>query len=233
MSFRLPVIVGAVFSLLLILATTGRAQSVPSPYEFIDERQKYGVYVGHVPGNRGQLELGPGGGLMIGARFGYHLSGPLGLEVNGFLLPTDRLVRVPDDESGIEDRGSADALVGAIDGRIRFSITGNRTWNGLAPFLTAGGGVAMNLQGRSDIEAEIPESVRFSFGPSFLGGLSAGTRWLPTDRITVRVEAGVNYWKLGTPDAFIEAGESGIGQPVPDQEWTPVSAFTLGLSYRR
>ena len=233
MTHRLLPAAGIGLIFFLGLTAGAEAQTIPSPYEFIDGNQEYGLIVGVAADRRGQLDLGPGGGTLFGARFGIQISGPLGLEANTFLLPTDRFVRVPGDESGIEDLGVADALIAGADARVRFSLTGNRTWNTLAPYLTAGGGVAFDFAGRSEIEAEIPESVRFSFGPSFLGLLGAGVRWIPSDHFTVRGEIVANYWKLGTPEAFLQRGDEAIGQPVPEQEWTPVRTLTIGLSYRR
>lgn len=225
----------AIFASLVaaLVALPATAQTIPSPYEYIDERQEFGILVTQFGEQRGALQLGPGGGTGIGARFGLQISGPLGLEGNAAFFSTDRHVRVPDEESGIDDLGSAEALVGMFDARVRFSLPGNRTWHRLAPYLTAGAGVAFDFEGRSELEDEIPESVRFTFGPSFLGILGAGVRFLPADRITVRAEASVQYWKLGTPETFVEQGESVIGQPVPDQEWAPVPALSLGISWRR
>lgn len=216
-----------------LIAVPVAGQTIPSPYEFIEERQEFEILVTHFTEQRGALGLGPGGGMALGARFGWQISGPLALEGNASLLPTDREVRVPDEESGLDNLGSADALVGTLDARVRFSLAGNRTWHRLAPYLSAGAGMAFDVEGRSALEEEIPQSVRFDFGPSFLGILGAGVRFLPADRITVRAEASVNYWKLGTPQTFLEQGEAVIGQPVPEQEWAPVPAFSLGISWRR
>ncbi|TVP74862.1 MAG: hypothetical protein EA352_09645 [Gemmatimonadales bacterium] len=208
-----------------------RGQTITSPYEFVDTRHEAGFFVAHVPGNRGDLRMGPGGGTLTGLRYAFEVTGPFALEVGGFLLPTDRVVRVPQD-GGIEDIGSSDALIAALDGRIRFSLPGRRTWHGLAPFLQAGGGLALDFRGGSELEAEIPSSLRFSFGPSFLGVMGAGTRWLPTDNLTVRLDLSTYFWKLGTPDEFLQLGEAELGRFVPQQEWTPVPSFSLGLSYR-
>jgi hypothetical protein len=101
---------------------------------------------------------------------GWSLGGPFALEFGGFLLPTDRLVRAPTASGeAIEELGVADALVGGLDGRLRFTLTGPRTWHRLAPFVVAGGGVVGNLSGRIEEEADLPSEVRFDFGPSFLG----------------------------------------------------------------
>jgi hypothetical protein len=230
---RLPTALLLLPLLLVLHPGAAEAQTITSPYAFIDQPREFGVFAGLIQENRGALELGPGDGIAMGARFAYNLSGPLGMEVSGFLFPTDRKIRVPGEEEGIDDLGMADAFVGAIEGRLRFTLTGDRTWHGLAPFLTAGGGVVGDFRGRDELEEEIPESVRFSFGPSFLGTLGAGTRWIPTESISIRAELSVHYWKLGTPEAFMQAGSEQIGQTVPDQEWAAVPALSLGLSLRR
>jgi hypothetical protein len=206
------------------------AQTIPSPYRFVDDRHEAGPFVAAVPGNRGELELGPGGGTLVGARYSIELGGPFALEASSFLLPTDRRVRVPGEGGGFQELGTTDALVGAVDARVRFTLTGARTWHRLAPFVLAGGGVAGDLYGRGELEEELPSEVSFRFGPSFLGVLGTGTRWLPAERITVRADVLLNIWKLGTPDAFLRRDDE-LG-PVPQQEWTGVPAFALGLSYR-
>jgi hypothetical protein len=209
---------------------TVSAQTVPSPYRFVDERHEAGAFLAQVPGNRGEMELGPGGGILFGGRYGIELGGPFALEAGAFLLPTDRKVRVPGEGPTIDELGTTDALVGGLEGRVRFTLTGARTWHRLAPFVLAGGGVVHDLHRRSDLEEELPADVAFSFGPSFLGTLGVGTRWLPSDRITLRGEVVLNIWKVGTPAAFVRRDDE-LG-PVPQQEWTGVQAFSLGLSYR-
>lgn len=221
----------AVLAVLFVPATDGSAQSITSPYEFVDTRHEAGLYVAHVPGNRGDLRLGPGGGTMSGVRYGFEVSGPFAVEAGGFIFPTDRVVRVPQDE-GIEDVGTSDALIGALEGRVRFSLPGRRTWHGLAPFLLAGGGLALDFRGGSELETEFPASVRFSFGPSFMGIMGGGTRWLPADNLTVRADVSTYFWKLGTPDEFLNRGEMELGEFIPQQEWTAVPTFSLGVSYR-
>jgi hypothetical protein len=221
-------------SLVLVLLAVGaaqaEAQTIPSPYRFIEHRHEAGGFVASVPGNRGEMGLGPGGGVMLGGRYAIEVGGPFALEGTAFLLPTDRRILAPGEEDGQIDRiGTADVMVGAIDGRVRFTLTGARTWRGLAPFVLAGGGIAVNLQGRAELEEEMPTDVRFDFGPTFLGTLGTGVRWLPGDRVTVRADLGLHLWKVGTPVAFTRREDLA---PVPQQEWTSVSHFSLGLSYR-
>ncbi len=209
------------------------AQQISSPYDFIDTRHQAGVFVGYTGGNRGQLDLAPGGGPLLGGRYGIELSGPFALEATAFFIPSERNVYDPTDPQ--EDEvppmiGTSSSLVAGLDGRLRFTLTGDRTWHRLAPFVLLGGGLASDLTGRSSLEDEFRDDERFSLGPSFLGVMGAGTRWLPTDRVTVRFDALLHIWKAGTPRAFFEF-EEGLGS-VPEQEWTGVGGLTLGTSIR-
>lgn len=219
--------VAALAALLLPLGAV--AQSISSPYRHVDTRHDAGVIVGLMQENRGELELGPGGGVFAGLRYGIQLGGPFVFEVQSFLLPTDRKVFRPT-QDGVEYLGDTDALVGAIEGRIRFNLTGPRSWNHLVPFVLAGGGMVGNFYGRSSLEEEFEARQRFTLGPSFLGTLGGGAQWLPTERLILRVEGNMNLWKLGTPrDFFLQAGE---GVSIPEQEWPAVGALVFGGSFR-
>ncbi len=213
--------------------TPALGQEVPSPYEFIDTRHQAGFFVGAASDNRGSLDLGPGGGVYFGGRYGLELGGPFAIEGTAFLLPTDRNVYDPSDpDEGLQLLGSTTSTVAGIDGRLRFTLTGNRTWNDLAPFAVVGGGLAFDLSRDSPLEEDLFGEERFSFGPSFLGVLGLGSRWLPTDRLTVRADALLHIWRLGTPEAFFQfEGENGLGS-ISDQEWTGVGVVTLGGAYR-
>lgn len=221
---------------LLALAAPGvtqtvSAQSITSPYQFLDGRHEVGLALHYVPGSRGSMQLGPGGGLKAGARYGLELGGPFALEFHGFVLPTDRRVRIPSvDGLAIEDRDTVDMAVAGLEGRVRFSLTGPRTWNRLAPFVTMGGGLVGAFDSRTEEEQELPDDLRFSFGPSFLGTLGAGTRVVLTDRLSLRLEATTHIWKVGTPQGFLRLDEA--AGPVVEQQWPGVGSFGAGLSYR-
>jgi len=233
-TFRGACLVTTTLALLLPVLSTpteAGAQTITSPYEFIEGRHEAGIFFSHVPGNRGTMELGPGDGIMMGARYSLDLSGPFALEFGGFLLPSDRRVRAPS-ETGQEilELGIADALVAGIDGRVRFTLTGPRTWNRLAPFVVAGGGAVGNVSSRIEEEEELPTEARFTFGPSFMGVLGVGTRYFLTDQLVLRLDATAHFWKLGTPQAFLNLPEE--AGPVVQQEWPAVGAFGVGLSWR-
>lgn len=224
----LPAVAVAVLSV-----SPAEAQVIPSPYEFIDTRHEGTIFLGISGENRGTVDLGPGGGVFVGGRYAIELGGPFALELNTFLLPTDRKIYDPSDAdaSRPELLGTTSITVGALDARFRFSLTGARTWNRLAPFLSAGGGFVGDMWGSgSELEEGLLASERFSFGPSFLGVLGAGVRWLPTEPLSFRIEGGIHIWRLGTPQAFFEFEEEFPG--MAEREWAGVSNLVIGGSLR-
>ncbi len=227
----LPALLAVLGAMVLPMSPqSAAAQTIPSPYTFVDTRHDVGIIGGVASENRGRFDLGPGGGPIVGVRYGFHLSGPFAIEGSGYFIDTDRRVRNPLGENGIEDRGSTRSLVGGMDGRLRFTLTGDRAWHNLAPFLQLGGGLAGDVLTRSDLEEDLPSDSRFNFGPSLVGILGAGTHWYPRDRIGVRIEVLTHIWKLGTPRNFFELQEE-LGS-IPEQEWTGVNGIVLGGSFR-
>ena len=212
----------------LLAPAPASAQTIPSPYRFIEARHGAGGFVGTLFENRGELRLGPGGGIVFGGRYSFELTGPLAVEATSFVLMTDREVYDPrGGPDSVELLGTTDAYVAGLDGRIRLNLTGARTWNGFAPFLLVGGGVVQDLAGRSEMESAFGSRDRVSFGPGALGILGGGTRWIPTDRVHVRLDTVFSLWKVVTPPSFLptEAGS----EPVPPDEWTATGAVLLGV----
>jgi hypothetical protein len=214
----------------LLVPDPAAGQVIPSPYSFIDSRHEAGILVGALSENRGELGLGPGGGPILGGFYGIKLGGAFGFEAHAFLLDTDRRVIDPEAEDGPETVGTTQSTVGVVDARIRLGPMGPRTWRDLAPYAVAGGGVALDFRRSALLEEEMSQEARFSFGPSFLGTLGAGLRWLPGDRLGFRVEGTFHLWKLGTPQPFLGLTEE-LGS-VPDQEWTGFGTVRLGASLR-
>jgi hypothetical protein len=226
----LPSVSAFIAVVTLLVPDPAEGQVVPSSYSFIDTRHEAGILVGVLSENRGQLDLGPGGGPILGGFYGIKLGGAFTFEAQAFLLDTDRLVIDPEADDGPVTLGTTSSIVGALDARMRLSPMGPRTWRDLAPYAVAGGGIAVDFRRSSLLEEEMSPEARFSFGPSFLGTLGGGVRWLPGDRLGLRVEGLFHLWKLGTPRPFLLLEEE-LGS-VPDQEWTGFGTVRLGASLR-
>ncbi len=228
--FRNLAFIIAVTFMGLFRSPGANAQTISSPYRFIEGSHDFGVMFGIVQENRGAMGIGPGGGSLLGGRYAIELSGPLALEAAGYLIPTDRVVYDAVPGKGLVPLGNTDTMIGGLDVRMRFSLTGDRTWHGVVPFLMAGGGIAGNLSGPSEFTAEIPAAERVGFGPSFLGIMGGGTRWIPFQRLTLRVETSLSIWKVETPLGFSEVKED--LEVFVDQEWLGVGSLVFGASYR-
>ncbi len=202
-------------------------QTIPSPYRFIESRHDAGLFVGGVQGDRGALRLGPGAGLMTGARYGIHATGPLTFEASTFLLVSDREVYTPDGAGGLRRLGTANSYVGSAQVLVRLTVTGSRTWHGLAPFLLAGGGLTGDFAGPSDLEADFRRGERYDFGPAMIVTLGAGTRWYVTDRLSFRLEGVFHLWRLTTPRSFVQSVTE-LG-PVSDHEWPRTAGIVGGV----
>lgn len=207
------------------------AQTIPSPYRFLDGTHTVGLVVGTIAAKRGELNTGPGGGTLVGVRYGLELRGPLALDVHGFFASSDRQVFVPVAGTGLIPLGSAGTSLAGLDARLRFTVTGRRTWHWIAPYVALGGGLAGELSGPSAIEQEVDPAARVGFGPSFVAVGGAGIRIIPTARIELRAEANLRIWKLGTPVGFRDIEED-LDEPLPEQQWLGPGAVALGMSYR-
>ena len=205
-------------------------QTIPSAYRFVDAGHTTGVIAGVMQEARGSVGIGPSGGAFFGGRYALEFRGPLAVEATAFVMPTDREVLRPISGQGLVPIGTADMLMMGIDGRLRFSLTGSRTWHGMVPLLMVGGGVVNDFSSPSELEMDLPVTQRLKFGPSFLVLIGGGVQWIPGERFEFRLDTTLNIWKLDTPTGFAEV--EGEADGLVDEQWTGVGAFILGATYR-
>ncbi len=210
--------------------SAARAQTIPSPYTYIEQKQDVGVFAGYVSAATGQFGYGPAGGTAFGARYGLQLAGPLSLEGVLGLVDGTRDVVSPSRPAGDRVVGKANVSIVSIDARLKLSATGARAWHELQPFLVIGGGVAWDARGEAPADALVDPDEVFSFRPTFLGTVGAGGRWFATDRFGLRTDGTFSLWKLHTPSGF---GDPLLGLgAVPQGEWVRAFSLTASLFYR-
>lgn len=211
-------------------AHAAAAQSIPSPYRYIESKHSAGFFAGYlltdptIAIDTFQVELGPRSGPLFGARYGIALGGPLTGEASVAFSPTHRTVNAPSAQVGNPapvPRAVESVALLMLEGGLHFRLTGSRTWNGLAPFLNGTGGIVADLRRGAESEEEIPENARFDFGPSFAVGAAVGTEWFPTRRLSLRAEVRDRLWQIGAPEG-LRPGRTDVS------EWTHNVAFTLG-----
>ncbi len=122
--------------------------------------------------------------------------------------------------------GEGDVLLTSIDGRLRFSLTGERAWHGLSPFLAVGAGMVFDLAESAEADSGLePEDV-FDFGSSFFTTLSLGTRWFVSERFTLRTDGIFSIWKIDTPPGFSDPLRG--FKAVEESEW--VRGLSIAVS---
>jgi len=215
----------SVVLLLAVAPATLRAQTIPSPYRFIETKQEIGLFSGYGTQGTGRFGYGPGHGLLFGGRYALRLHGPLALELSTSFFSGNRDVIDPSRLTGDRKVGEAGFLIGTVDLGLRFSFVGDRTWHGLNPFIDFGIGYAGDLAGESSTDALLLEGDRYSFGGSFHGLAGGGTRYFITDRFGLRADATFSFWKLHTPPGFAEP-ERGYTN-VARSEWVGGAHLTL------
>jgi hypothetical protein len=206
------------------------AQSIPSHYQFLETRQEAGIFSGSMSPGTGRFGYGPASGIAVGGWYGLGISGPIGLEGAVTYLPTERAIIDPGRDEGDQNIGSMASDLVMIDARLRFSLTGDRSWRKLAPFIQAGGGFAFDVSGDNQDQEVLLQADRFKFGTSFVGILGGGVRWFPGEHLFFRADAMMFLWQLETPVGFSAPARGFRG--VEETEWVSGSSFSAGLGFR-
>ena len=214
----------------VVLPARVDAQSISSPYTFVERKQEVGAFVGYMSASTGRFGYAPKGGLMLGGRWGLELSGPVSLEGVVGLVDGERDVINPARPVDGQIVGVADVLLTKFDARLKFSFTGARAWHGLSPFLVAGGGVVFDLAEAVAIEETLDGADRFKFGTSFYGTTGLGTRWFLSDLVALRVDGIFSLYKVDTPPGYSDPIRGFTG--VAEGEWLAGLSITLAALIR-
>ena len=223
-------IVATAIVLLISSRSAAAGQTIPSPYRFFETRQELSAFGGQISPGTGRFGYGPGPGQMVGVRYGLELSGPLSVEGVASWIPTTRDVVDPSGFVGARTVGSADVQLFAADVRFKLSLTGQRVWHNLNPFLFAGAGMARDFAQADPADLDLDEDDRFEFGAAFMSVLGGGLRWFVKDPWIVRADGGLHLWKLDAPIGFrlVDRGFGDVGS----SEWVSAPSISISLGYR-
>lgn len=213
------------------------AQTIPSAYRPIENRQAASFFGGYMLLPTGSLDLGPKSGSFVGGRYAIEAGGPIFFEGLLSYLPTMRNVVDPRRQLGDRSIGEADVHLVMLDTRLSFSLTGQRTWNHLTPHLFVGAGVAYDAgRGNQVEEVLLPEDV-FRFGTAFTANAGIGVRFLMGDRIMAIADTSLKLWQIGTPTGFDDPAKRPDDETDPlhapeESEWVGGYGFSLSLAWR-
>lgn len=199
-----------------------------SPYRDLRYNQFLSASAGYMFGGGGQLGLGPHQGRVATLRHDFLADRTLSIGLMGGYA---RLERSYVDLQATTDRlrGPEKHRVAFGEGVLQFNLTGGKTWNGLAPYLSAGVGLAFGERLEQD-------SSGYKFGTKFYVAPGVGVRVFLARRLFVRLEARTMFWNLSYPADYRTRDPDGFGPLTPLlsgplKEWSPVPMVHAGLGY--
>lgn len=228
---------------LAVLALAGaalpaRAQSIRSPFRYIDETQGLQFFGGYLSPSTSitlddstEAKMGPGGAPLFGVRYQLRFSGPLSGTLSAAYSPAKRRVFLAEPISDstsirpIDTGADANSPILLVETGLLFNLTGPRAYRGLAPFVGVNVGYAREVGKRDANEKDVPEGERYDFGPSFALAALAGTDVFVTRRVSIRAELDGRLWKDSPPAGFRNRNQAKAS------EWNPAPSAQIGAVF--
>jgi opacity protein-like surface antigen len=218
----------------VLLSTSLAAQvghdPATSPYRDLRYGQFLSGTAGYMFGGGGQLGIGPHGGRVFTLRHDFLADRPLTIGLAAGHAQLDRNYANLQATADPRVLGPVQHRVMFGEGVLQLNFTGGKTWNGLAPYMSAGLGLAFAKR--------VPEdSSGYSFGTKFYFAPAVGVRVFVSRRLFVRLEARTMFWNLGYPSSYLTEDPDGFGPLEPvlaggrRKEWSPVPMLHAGLGY--
>ena len=175
-----------------VLAQVGHPPG-SSPYRDIPKGHTFTPFAAYFAGDGGRFRVAPHDGQLYGFRYDIRTGSTIQM---GLLLGQGQMQRVIlDSLVGVGAvTGTVDQSTTFVEADLQLNLTGGKTWNRLAPFI----GTALGLAWAEDPPADLSAfelDTKFYFAPH------AGLRLFVTDRIHLRGDARVLFWKLDYPNS--------------------------------
>jgi hypothetical protein len=165
-----------------------------SPYRDIPKGHTFTPFAAYFAGDGGRFGVAPHDGQVYGFRYDIRTGSTVQI---GLLLGHGQMERLILDSlvgAGGAVTGTVDQSATFVEADLQLNLTGGKTWNRLAPFIGAG----IGLTWAEDIPAD---RSGFELGTKFYFAPHAGLRLFVTDRIHLRGDARVLFWKLTYPNS--------------------------------
>jgi hypothetical protein len=200
-----------------------------TPYRDIPKGHTITGFAGLFGGTGGRFAIAPHDGPVFGLRYDIRTASPIQM---GLVLARANLERmIVDPFVPVENRvtGPVDQTVSFLEVDLQLNLTGGKTWRRLAPFVGAGVGLTFS----SDTPAD---TSGFELGRKIYLAPHAGFRFFLSERLHLRTDARVIFWKLNYPVTFTR--ESTLDPDLPPviddgrvSEWTTSSWLQAGLGF--
>ena len=204
-----------------------------SPYRDIRKGHTITALAGYFGGNGGRFNIGPHKGSVFGGRYDIRTGGTIQLGLGIARGSLDRFIVDPFVALANRRSGPVKQSVTFAELDLQLNLTGGKSWNRIAPFVSAGAGLA--------IAGDTPaDTSQYEFGRKFYFAPAIGTRVFLAERLHLRAEARLTFWKLNYPTTFQQEPAEEPGTPedpnavIPGDnltEWTTSPWFQVGVGY--
>ncbi len=168
-----------------------------SPYRDITKKKSLTFVGGYIGGDGGIIGVGPHDGPVYGGRFGIAVSGPLEFAFSGQYADLQGTLVYRDLEGRLAVSGLVPTPVWLFEADVQYTVTGSKTWHGLAPYIGGGIGYAWKSSSATGSDA-------YDFGGRFYWAPFAGTRFFVNQRSFIRAEIRGAFWRLAYPPPYYE-----------------------------
>ena len=215
-----------------VLAQVGHPPDA-SPYHDIRKGHTITATGGYLTGNGGDLNIGPHDGAVFGGRYDIRTSRTIQFGLALAHGSLERFIVNPFVTLANRRSGPVSQSVTFAEVDLQFNLTGGKSWRRIAPFVAGSIGLAFASGTPAD-------TSRYEFGNKFYIAPAAGFRFFLTERIHLRAEARLTFWKLNYPTTFQQEPVEEPGTPPNSNavltsdnlsEWTATPRLQAGLGY--
>ena len=198
-----------------------------SPYHDMPRGGVGLVTVGYLGGSRGSLGVGSSNGATGGVRYEAPL-GVLAFALDLAYARTSRFVIDPTKDTLSRKTGPITSSVVLAGAGVQLVLTGKKTWRGFAPYVGGSVGLAVGSNTARDTSG-------YGFGTKLMFAPTAGVRWYPAGRVTLRADFRAVAWRLSYPPSY-KVPDATNNIPVlatgaATTEWTWHPWVTIGLGW--
>jgi hypothetical protein len=225
------------FLLTTLLASSAAAQvghrPETSPYRDIRKGHTITALAGYLTGDGGDLNIGPHDGAVFGVRYDIRTSRTIQFGLGLAHGSLDRFIVNPFVTLANRRSGPVSQSITFAEVDLQFNVTGGKSWRRIAPFIAGSAGLAFASGTPAD-------TSRYEFGNKFYIAPAAGFRFFLSERLHLRAEARLTFWKLNYPTTF---QQEPVEEPGTEQnpnavitgnnlsEWTATPWLQAGLGY--
>jgi hypothetical protein len=218
----------AVFAAPIAAQSVDVGHSPPrSPFRDLEFKHELTLFGGYYQAADEPAGVAPRSSSMEGIRYELVVGGPAQLVFRLARVNSERQVINPLEPSAARDLGVQSWPLYLTDLGFSLNLTGQRTWHGVVPVISAGIGLASDLDKQDEND---PFNVGTTFAFSFGGGL----RIVPGGRFQMRADAGTWIYKYQYPTEYYSTTSDNTTVLDADQAknfWKRNFGLTLGASY--